>query len=80
MMLETLKERLEHIVQLWRGLIPPDNRVAEPEKTLDSIRSALMTDAPVNPSHTLAIPAGFVCTNVQSPRKAESFSSLSRIS
>ena len=29
---------------------------------------------------TLAIPAGFVCTSVQRPRKAESFSSLSRIS
>lgn len=29
---------------------------------------------------TLAIPAGFVCTKVQSPRNAESFSSLSRIS
>lgn len=33
-----------------------------------------------NRYRTLAMPAGFVCTSVHSPRKAESFSSLSLIS
>lgn len=79
MLLKPVEELLEHIVQLHRRVVPANNGIAEPEQAL-RYSQITRSGVTISQQHTFAIPAGLCCTRVHKPRKAESFSSLSRIS